>query len=106
MKLQLTTLLILLSISLNAQTTINGIVRDNKGIVIIGANVYLEGTYDGSTTNDKGEFSFKTDESGTQTIIVSNLAYETYTMVGDVSFMKDLQIKLRDDVSCDFGRNF
>lgn len=99
MKTTLTTLLILLSINLNAQTSINGKVTDNKGIEIVGANVYLEGTYDGSTSNDKGEFSFKTDETGTQTLIVSYLSYETYTMVGDVSFLKDLQIKLRDDVN-------
>ena len=99
MKPLITTLLILLNIVINAQTTVNGKVTDNKGVAIIGANVYLEGTYDGSTSNDKGEFSFKTDQTGTQTLIVSYLSYETFAMVGDVSFMKDLQIKLRDDVN-------
>ncbi len=99
MKPLITTLLILLNIVINAQTTVNGKVTDNKGVAIIGANVYLEGTYDGSTTNSKGEFSFKTDQIGIQTLIVSYLSYETFTMVGDVSFMKDLQIKLRDDLN-------
>ena len=99
MKALLSTLLILLGISLNAQTTINGKVTNIKGIEIIGANVYLDGTYDGVTTDENGNFSFTTEEKGTQTLIVSHLSYETYTMVGDVSFMKDLQIKLRDDVN-------
>jgi len=99
MKSLLSTLLILLGISLNAQTTINGKVTNIKGIEISGANVYLDGTYDGVTTDENGYFSFTTEEKGTQTLIVSHLSYETYTMVGDVSFMKDMQIKLRDDVN-------
>lgn len=95
----LITLLTLLGFSLNAQTLIRGTVTDNKGVVIVGANAYLEGTYDGSTTNDKGEFAFKTQEKGTQTLVVSYLSYETFTMVGDVTYMKNLKIKLRDDIS-------
>jgi outer membrane cobalamin receptor len=101
MKTLLITVLTVLSFSLNlnAQTTINGIVTDNKGVAINGANVYLEGTYDGGTTDSNGEFEFKTEEKGTQTLLVSYLSYETFTMVGDVSYMKDLKIKLREDVN-------
>ncbi len=99
MKTLLITVLIVLSFSLSAQTTINGVVTDNKGVAINGANVYLEGTYDGGTTDRKGIFEFKTSEKGTQTLIVSYLSYETFTMVGDVSYMHDLKVKLREDVS-------
>lgn len=88
-----------ISIQLNAQTIINGNVIDNKGLPISGANVYLDGTYDGSTTDVNGTFSFSTEETGTQTLMVSFLAFETFTMVGDVSYMKDLTIKLREDIS-------
>ncbi|MBN4084721.1 carboxypeptidase-like regulatory domain-containing protein [Flavobacteriaceae bacterium AH-315-B10] len=94
-----TILFFLLSYSLIAQSTISGKVTNSKGMAIIGANVYLEGTYDGSTTNDNGNFSFTTIEKGTQTLIVSYLSYETFTMVGDISYMKNLEIKLRDDVN-------
>ncbi|MBT8325828.1 MAG: TonB-dependent receptor, partial [Winogradskyella sp.] len=55
--------------------------------------------YDGSTSNETGEFSFKTTETGSQTLVVSYLSYETFTMVGDVSFFKDLKIELKDDVN-------
>lgn len=96
------TLIILLSIffgfQMNAQSEISGKVTDTKGNVIVGANVYLEGTYDGSTTNDLGEFKFSTSEEGTQTLVISYLSYETFTMAGDVSYMTGLTIKLRDDV--------
>jgi len=99
MKYLLAILIFILSNSLIAQSTINGKVTNTKGVIIAGANVYLEGTYDGSTTNEKGEFLFTTNETGTLTLIVSYLSYETYTMVGNVSYMKDILVKLRDDVN-------
>ncbi|MGB3607421.1 carboxypeptidase-like regulatory domain-containing protein, partial [Psychroserpens sp.] len=81
-----------------AQTTINGKVTDSKNNPIAGANVYLDGTYDGDTTNDNGDFNFTTIEKGTQTLIISYLAYETKTMIAEVSTLENLQIKLRDDM--------
>ncbi len=99
MKNLLALIILLTGIQFNAQTTINGTVTNTKGEIIVGANIYLEGTYDGSTTNEKGEFSFSTTEAGTQTLIVSYLSYGIYTMVGDISYMKDLSVKLREDVS-------
>ena len=92
-------LLALLSIQISAQTTINGTVLNSKNEPIEGANIYLQGTYDGSTSGAGGTFSFKTSETGTQNLVVSFLSYETYTMIGDVSFMQDLTIKLLDDVN-------
>lgn len=82
-----------------AQNQINGVVTDSKKTPIVGANVYLDGTYDGGTTNEKGEFSFSTSETGTQTLIVSFLSYETFTMVGDISYLKNISVKLKDDVN-------
>ena len=99
MKILINTLFVLLSLSMTAQTVISGTVTNNKGIAIEGANVYLEGTYDGTTTNNDGTFSFTTTETGSQTLVISYLSYEKFTMSGDVSFLKNLKIKLRDDVS-------
>ncbi|MFT5216026.1 MAG: hypothetical protein ACI83H_001143 [Glaciecola sp.] len=99
MKSLITIVVFLVSFCLTAQTVINGTVTNQSGTIIDGANVYLEGTYDGSTTNEKGQFSFTTSEGGSQTLIVSYLSYETFTMIGDVSSMKDLKIKLKEDVN-------
>lgn len=99
MKHFFTSLVLMLVASLTfAQTTINGKVTDSKNIPIVGANVYLDGTYDGDTTDDDGNFSFTTEESGTQTLIISFLSYETKTIVGDVTTMQGLSIKLKDDL--------
>ncbi|MDA9339736.1 TonB-dependent receptor, partial [Polaribacter sp.] len=82
-----------------SQTTISGKVTNKKGGVIEGASVYLDGTYDGASTNNKGEFSFKTEESGIQTLVVSFISYEVYINTIAVSKMKNLTIKLRGDIN-------
>ena len=96
---KLITILFLLIVSIiNAQTTISGKVTDAKNEPINGANVYLEGTYDGATTDDQGNFSFTTEEQETQTLVISFLSFETKSIIKDVSEMNQLNIKLREDV--------
>ena len=96
---QLITILSLLILSVSfAQTTISGKVVDHKNQPLLGANIYLEGTYDGANSDENGNFSFSTDETGSQTLIISILSFETKTIVDDVSKMNNLQIKLRENV--------
>lgn len=81
------------------QTTISGKVTDSKNNPIYGANIYLDGTYDGGSSNENGEFLFETSESGTQTLIVSFLSFETFIKTDDVSNLHKLVIRLKDDVN-------
>ena len=100
MKISIITFLtIFLPSLLLAQTTVSGTVADNNGTPIIGANVYLEGTYDGSTSDENGKFSFETSEKGTQTLMASFVSFETFSISTDVSQMKNLKIELREDVN-------
>jgi hypothetical protein len=92
-------LLALIGIQVLAQTTISGKVLNTKNEPIEGANIYLEGTYNGSTSGTDGAFIFKTQETGTQTLVVSFLAYERYIMIGDVRDLQDVTINLIDDVN-------
>lgn len=92
-------LCIIFQFSIIAQTTISGKVTDKKSNPIFGANVYLDGTYDGGSTNEKGEFSFETAEKATQTLVISFVSFETYINTADVSVFKNLQLTLRDDVN-------
>ena len=89
----------LCQISLWAQTIISGKVTDKKNNPIYGANIYLDGTYDGGSTNKEGEFSFSTSEKETQTIVISFLSFETYVKTADVSSLRNLNIQLREDVN-------
>jgi hypothetical protein len=81
-----------------AQQNISGKVTDAKGLPIVGANVYLEGTYDGATTDETGSFVFPTDETGTKKLIISHLSYETKQIENDVKSLTSMEIKLRDNV--------
>jgi hypothetical protein len=93
-------LLFLLTIPLvNAQQRISGSVTDTKSNPIAGANVYLEGTYDGASTDINGAFQFETMETGTQNLIVSMMSYDVAMQSGDVSYLKDLRIVLKEAIN-------
>jgi len=92
-------LLVSSSILSVAQTSIHGNVSDKKGNSLIGANVYLKGTYDGSTTDDLGNFYFTTQETAEQTLVVSFLSFETFTYTAETLKMTNLIITLVEDVN-------
>ena len=85
--------------SVIGQVTITGNVRDIKDNSIAGANVYLEGTYDGGSTDSSGNFSFVTSELGTHVLIVSMIGYETHMEAADVSYFSDQKIILNEAIN-------
>lgn len=94
-----TFLIFLLSYAAISQTTINGIVTDSKGIPIEGANVFLDGTYDGASTDPKGIFSFSTTETGEQLLKITFVGYEPYANFADVNTLQNLTIKMSGDIN-------
>ena len=68
---------LLLSLIISAQQTISGTVVDEKNKPVTGANVFIDGTYDGASTDEKGNFNFTTTALGNQILIVSFLTFET-----------------------------
>ena len=81
-----------------AQSTVSGIVTDQNNEPIFGANVYLKGTFDGASTNEKGSFNFTTEETGIQILVISFLSFESKELSLEVSQMQNLSIKLRENV--------
>ncbi len=94
-----TILLFVIGFQAYAQTEIYGKVVDEKGIAIPGANVYLEGTYDGASSDENGNFRFNTSQIGTKNLIVSFLSYETFKKQIDVANFKNQTIKLKESVN-------
>ncbi len=92
-------LFIFFTLPLISQTTVSGIVLDAQKNPIAGANIFLDGTYDGATSDNDGKFTFETTTMGTQTIVVSFLSYETLKKQIDVANFKDQTIKLRENVN-------
>ena len=76
-------LLSLLLIALNTygQTTIKGTITDKKGETLPGVNIILDGTYDGASSDDKGQFSFTTTEKGKLKLIVSYTGFRNDSLL-------------------------
>ena len=77
MKTILTFLIVFTSLISFGQTEIKGQIIDEQGMPFSGANVFVIGTYDGTTSDEKGNFSFTTTASGNQKLQISFLSYET-----------------------------
>ncbi len=91
--------ILLFNLTIFSQNTISGKVLDEKGKPVSGANVFIEGTYDGASTTEMGDFSFTTAAKGNQTLVVSFLIYETSKTVIDVATFENKTIKLRESVT-------
>lgn len=56
-------------------TTIKGKVVDDSGESLIGANVIIEGTTEGTTTDIDGNFAFQTSLTGSKVVLISFIGY-------------------------------
>lgn len=81
MRQTLTILLILAAASVSAQQTLSGTVTDKKGEAVSYANIYFEGSYDGTISDTEGNFSLSTNLTGEQLLTVSFMGYEKYSQL-------------------------
>lgn len=79
MKTLFSFLILLLTVLLNvsAQVHIEGLVTDQNKLPLPGANIFLQNTYDGTTADSLGHFSFKTSQKGIQQLSVSFIGYQS-----------------------------
>ena len=84
-----------------AQVEISGTVATKDGVSVPGANIFIQGTYNGCTSDSLGHFHFKTTTVGSQLLITSFIGYETQAIsleIGEID-ISDLQINLKENVS-------
>jgi hypothetical protein len=82
------------------QTLIEGYVHDIQDQPLTGANVFIEGTFSGSSSNSEGFFSFETEEIGNHYLIAKFIGYEEVRI--PLTIGKDpvsLRIKMKDVVN-------
>jgi len=60
-----------------AQTVISGKVSDSKGIGMPGVNIFIKDTYDGTSSDENGNFTFATSETGKHLITFQSIGYKT-----------------------------
>ncbi len=85
---------------LMGQILIKGNIFDKQGDPIIGANIFIEGTFSGTSSNVDGTFSFETDEVGDQKLIASYMGFEEISI--PVVLDDDpisLQIELKETIN-------
>ncbi|MEM6641547.1 MAG: TonB-dependent receptor [Bacteroidota bacterium] len=98
MKNSFTLTCFLLSLMASAQFTISGTILDESGEPLLGVNVYVEGTYDGATSDLEGHFSFETAQTDDLVLIVSSIGFikETIALTGSTD---TIEVKLREEIS-------
>ena len=63
------------------QVKISGHVKNQNGKPVSGVSILLKGTYDGTTSDSLGNFSFETTEKGNQQLEASSTGYTTYNTI-------------------------
>ncbi len=61
-----------------SQTTVKGIVTSQNGDPVIGANVFLKDTYDGTSTEVDGRFEFTTTETGEAILAITYIGFKDF----------------------------
>ena len=60
-----------------AQTTIKGIVKDQKGVTVPGVNIFLKGTFEGTSSEIDGTYILETEEEGTHTLVFQSMGFKS-----------------------------
>ncbi len=91
----------LTQVSLMAQTRITGQVMDTNGEGLTGANIYLEGTYDGSTSDLEGKFVLESTETGEQVLHIDFIGFKGFqkTIILEGRTIVLSQITLKEELN-------
>ena len=74
-----TLLLLSLMLTTLVHAQIAGTVKDTKGNALPFVNIYLQGSYQGTTSNDEGNFELAISEPGEYAIVFQYLGFKTIT---------------------------
>jgi hypothetical protein len=83
-----------------SQTKISGVVQDEKGEPIPGANIMIKDSYDGTSSGINGKFSFLSDEKGTQILLVTFVGYKPSAQTLELAGVEiSIQISLKEEIN-------
>ncbi|MEN8118037.1 MAG: TonB-dependent receptor [Bacteroidota bacterium] len=94
-----TIILLIITSLVFGQTTISGRVVSAKGEPLPGVNIFIEGTYDGASSDTEGNFSFKASETGVKNLMASFVGYKTWQKEIDLATNINVQIELHESVN-------
>lgn len=76
------------------QTVISGTVTDQKNLPLSGANIFIQNSYDGATSDTTGNFRFKTELNGFQNLSVSFMGYQSFEKKVNLDSLKTLKLNI------------
>lgn len=82
-----------------SQTSISGKVVDKKNKPIVGANVFIDGSYDGAISDINGEFEFLTTEKGNKVLVISFLSYDDLKTPIAIENYQPITFKLKESIN-------
>ena len=77
-----------------AQYPLKGTVKSENGEVLAGAAVYLKNTFQGTITNQNGEFQFKNLKAGNYQLSVSFIGYEAKQLEIGIPSNREIKVEL------------
>src|SRR5665648_1266278 len=84
----------LLAVMVFAQLSLTGVVKDEKGEALSGANVMLGNTFSGTTAGVNGDFKFSNLRKGKYTLVVTFIGYHNFNKELNLSSSENLNIVL------------
>jgi outer membrane cobalamin receptor len=99
MKIIIKILLLFIFNFAQGQTTISGTVIDDKGQAVLAANIFIDGTYDGTTSTNNGAFTFTTTATGTQKIVITFLGFDDLREIITIESYKPKAFIMRENVN-------
>jgi len=92
--------LLILSTTTWAQQTVSGKITDPKGFPVHAANIWFEGSYEGTISDSTGHFSFSTELSGKQVFTASFIGFEKYSRLLELgSEDQDIEVVMKAELS-------
>ncbi len=98
-KIILSVVFLFLSTIIFAQTTVSGKILDKKNKPIANANIYIDGSYDGTTSNENGEFTFVTNLTGSKTLVISCLTYDSKEIIINIEKFQNQTLILKESIN-------
>ncbi len=81
------------------QTIINGNVVTKQGEPIPGVNIFIEGTYDGASSDSTGNFRFKTNENGFKILKATFIGFKPWQQEVEVKGTITVTIEMTESVN-------
>ncbi len=99
MKTQILFVLIISFLPVAGQINISGTVQNKNGEPLTGVNIYIEGSYNGASSDRNGIFEFTVPDKGEMNLVASLIGYQTWSKTINATSDVEIIIVLLESVN-------